>query len=68
MLREQRRRLRADVADAEAEEQPVERPLPALIDRVEDVLGALLGHAVEGEQLVFRQRVEAGRVGDKLSL
>src|SRR5204862_781818 len=53
------RRHPADVRDVEPEEDPRERRLLRALDRRDRARGALLGEAVELEQLLLRQAVEA---------
>ena len=58
-------RLLSDVADAESEDQAVQRRALCLCDGREQIGRRFFGHPLQAEELLFRQEEEIGRVMDQ---
>src|SRR5207237_10716794 len=59
---------RADVVDAERNQEPDKGRRLARLDPIEQVLRGLFGKALQGQQLRSRQVIEVGRVLDQLPI
>src|SRR5207237_5181582 len=67
-LREILRGRPSDLRDAERVDDPGERPPLRALDAVVDVRRALLGEAIEVEELLLREEEQVGRIGHETAL